>query len=308
MHFNEYLKQCRENSRLTQEQLVSDLYGFDIDSFGGLDTTTLSKWERSVIKPKLSRQVKIIQYFQHKTGAALPCWENYSTEEAEEMICKTGMKNLLGKSKKLILDFPSNMIGAGGLSVLQLRNSEMIEDVIDINMELDRSFNHKFSELIPEHFESWALHNSNSFFVCRHKRQFFGLLFTLRVKPDTLDKLMKFEMREKDITEKDFATYDEMGSNYIVSFFAMNDEAASMLFIRYYAHLIAHQKVIEEVGVATMMDDGRKLLEHMNFKQYKSLDIDKGRTIDSYREALPSFLASEQVVKMILSPQSCPEA
>ena len=65
MHFNEYLKQCRENSQLTQEQLVNDLYSFDIDSFRGLDTTTLSKWERSVIKPKLSRQVKIIQYFQH---------------------------------------------------------------------------------------------------------------------------------------------------------------------------------------------------------------------------------------------------
>ena len=307
MHFNEYLKQCRESNHLTQEQMVSDLYSYDTDSFGGLDTTTLSKWERAITKPKLSRQVAIIKYFQHKTDNALPCWENYTTEEVEEQICKVGMQNLLGKNKKLILDFPSTMTSAGGLSAVQLRNSEMIEDVIDINMDLDRTFNHRFSELIPEHFESWAMHNSNSFFVCRHKRQFFGLLFTLRVKPETLDGLMRFEIREKDLMEKDFASFDEMGSNYIVSFFAMNDEAASMLFIRYYAHLIAHQKVIREVGVATMMEDGRKLLGNMNFRHYSSLDIDGGLTIDSYRETLPEFLATEKVVRMILSHQSCPE-
>ena len=308
MQFSEYLKSCRESSDLTQEELVYELYAYDDTAFDGIDTNTLSRWERGTSRPKLSRQVSVIKYFQHKTGTALPCWEKYSTEEAEEMICKTGMKNLLGKSKELILNFPSNMMGTGGLSVVQLRNSEMVQDVIDINMELDRSFNHKFSELIPKHFESWALHSSNSFFVCKHNRQFFGLLFTLRVKPETLDKLMNFKMREKDITQKDFASFDELGSNYIVSFFALNDEAASMLFIRYYAHLISHQKVIHEVGVATMMKDGRRLLNKMNLKKHRSLDIDEGLTIDSYRETLPNFLASEYVVKMILSKQSCPEA
>ncbi len=45
----------REHNSLTQEQLVHDLYSYDIDSFGSLDTNTLSKWERSVTKPKVSK-------------------------------------------------------------------------------------------------------------------------------------------------------------------------------------------------------------------------------------------------------------
>ncbi len=87
----------------------------------------------------------------------------------------------------------------------------------------------------------------------------------------------------------------------------MNDKAASMLFIRYYAYLIANQKFISEVGVATMMEDARKLLKNMNFSQHASLEINKDLILQTYRETLFNFLACEYVVKMILSKQECPE-
>ena len=307
MHFSEYLKSCREHNQLTQEQLVSDLYSYDIESFEGLDTSTLSKWERSITKPKLSKQVNILKYFQEKTGVALPCWGNYTVTETEELICKVGMQNLLGKSKELVLNFPSKMIGAGDLIVSQLRNSEMIDKVIDINIDLDRGFNHKFTELFPVHFKEWALHPSNSFFVCEYKNSFFGLLFTLRLKPDTFNKIMDLKIREKDLTIDDFASFDEMGSNYVISFFSMNEKAASILFIRYYAHLIANQKVIAEVGVATMMEDAKKMIDSLNLKYYASTPITESLELQTYREILPNFLACEKVVKMILSKQDCPE-
>ena len=307
MQFNEYLRSCREHSKLTQEQLVSDLYSYDIESFEGLDTSTLSKWERSITKPKLSKQVNILKYFQEKTGVALPCWGNYTVTETEELICKVGMQNLLGKSKELVLNFPSKMIGAGDLIVSQLRNSEMIDKVIDINIDLDRGFNHKFTELFPVHFKEWALHPSNSFFVCEYKDSFFGLLFTLRLKPDAFEKIMNHEIKEKDIMMGDFASFDEMGCNYIISFFAMNEKASSMLFIRYYAHLIANQKVIAEVGVATMMEDAKKMIDSLNLKYYASTPITESLELQTYREILPNFLACEKVVKMILSKQDCPE-
>ena len=307
MQFNEYLKSCRDKQELTQEQLVNALYYYDDTVFSGLDTSTLSKWERSITKPKLSKQVNIIKYFQVSTGAALPCWDNYSTHEAEVLICKVGMKNLLGRSKELVLNFPSKMIGADDLIVSQLRSSEDIDKIIAINIDLDKGFNHKFSELLSDDFKRWALHPSNSFFVCEYKNQFFGLLFTLRLKPDAFEKIMNHEIKEKDLSTEDFASFDEMGSNYIISFFAMNDKAASMLFIRYYAHLIANQKVIAEVGVATMMEDARKLLSNMNLSYHASLKISKELTLQTYRETLPNFLACENVIKMILSKQACPE-
>ena len=38
LKFNEYLKTCREQNKLTQEQLVHDLYSHDTEQFAALDT------------------------------------------------------------------------------------------------------------------------------------------------------------------------------------------------------------------------------------------------------------------------------
>ena len=306
MKFNEYLRNCRERSELTQDELVIDLYQYD-DMFSGLDSSTISKWERGIVKPIAIKQVSILKYFQTKTGLALPFLGEYGVSKAEENICKTGMKNLLGKSKELVLNFPQKMMGTDDLIVHQLRDSEMIDKVIDINIDLDKGFNHKFTELLPENFKVWALHPSNSFYFCEYKEQFFGLLFTLRLKPEIFEKVMNLETKEKDLTVDDFATFEEPGSNYIISFFAMNEKVASMLFIRYYAHLIANQQVIEEVGFATMMEDAIKLSSNMNFLKYTQKKLDNGLTLETYRNTLPHFLATDKVIKMILSQQDCPE-
>ncbi len=101
VQFNEYLKQCRENNHLT------------------IETTTVSKGERGAAKPHISRQVAIIKYFQKKTGTALPCWEDYTVDEAEEQICKAGMHNLIGKSKKFIYDFPSEMMRVDDMKIIK---------------------------------------------------------------------------------------------------------------------------------------------------------------------------------------------
>jgi len=306
LQFNEYLRSCREHAKLTQDQLVNNLYQYD-ECFSGLEGSTLSKWERGVVKPTVTKQVGILKYFQEQTGLALPCWSSNVAEEVEEMICKAGMKNLLGKSKELVLNFPEKMIGADDLIVLQLRNSEKLNKIIDINIDFDKGFNHKFTELLPEHFREWALYPSNSFFFCEYKTEFFGLLFTLRLKPEAFEKIINLEIKEKDLTMDDFASYDEMGSNYIISFFAMNEKSATMLFIRYYAHLIANQKNIKEVGFATMMDDAKKLSSKMNFQKHAEMQIENGLTIETYRKRLPDFLATEMVIKMILAKQNCPE-
>jgi hypothetical protein len=223
------------------------------------------------------------------------------------MICETGMKNLLGKSKELILNFPEKMIGTDEIKVFQLRNSEVLDTIIDLHMELDKGFKHKFKDVPSAHFKEWALHPSNFFYQCSYKKQFFGLLFALRLKPEIFEKIINLEIREKDLKLEDFASFDEMGSSYITSFFAMNEKAASLLFIRYYAHLIANQKVIEEVGVSLMMEDAKKLLANMNLTEHQNMVLDNGSTLQTYRESLSRFLASEQTVKMILSKQECPE-
>ena len=237
----------------------------------------------------------------------MPGWHEYSVEEAEKLICKTGMQNLLGKSKELILDFPENKISLDNLEVYQLRNSEMLDSAIKLHMDLDQTYNHGTTRVEASTFREWALYPSNSFFYCEYLGHFFGLLFTVKLKQESFEKMMRCEIQEKDLTFDDFASFDEIGSNYIFSFFAMNQKASSMLFIRYYAHLIANQMVIAEVGVATMMEDAKKIINSINLKYHASTMFKEDLELQSYRETLPNFLASENVIKMILSKQDCPE-
>ena len=306
MQFSQYLRTCREHSKLTQEQLVQALYVHDTESFEALDMSMLSKWERCVIQPKIAKQVSIVKYFQKLTYKALPCFDNYTVDKAESLFCEAGMKNLLGKSKKLVLDFPSSVIGVDDLMVYHVRNSENLDKYISINVDLDKDFTHDYSHLDFEKFKGWASNPVNSFYVCEYKEQFFGLLFTLRVKPDVFDKLMKLELDEKELTNDDLALFDEMGSNYMLSFFAMNDKAATLLFIRYYAHLIANQNVIEEVGAASMMEDAKKLISNMHLRTCERKVVSDTLTIESYRASLSTFLAHERVLKMLLSKQDIP--
>ena len=301
MYFGKYIKSCREHIGFTQQQLVQDLYLHDIENFKSLVESTLSKWERDSITPALQKQVSILKYFQGKTGLALPCFDTYSIHETEDLICRTNMQNLLGKNKELVLNFPSEMISSDELTIYALKNSRAIDKIINIHMDMDKTFNQDYTQLRTQQIREWAEHDSNSFYVCEYNEQFFGLLFTLRLKTEIFEKMMKFEMDERELSVEDFASYNERGSNYMLSFFAMNDKAAAMLYIRYYAHIIAHQNVTDEIGANTMMDDVKKLLKDMSLKYYSNKIVNDTIELQSYRETLSDFLASEVVMKIIFS-------
>jgi len=307
LYFNEYLKSCRENNHLTQEELVHDLYSYDIDSFEGLDTSTISKWERSITKPKPSKQVNIIKYFQKKTGVALPCLDNASVEESEELICKTGMRNLIGKSKQHIYNYPSEMLSVDDMHVYPLRTFERMDDLIEMHMHLHQSLNHESLQLSKEQFKEWALHPDSLFIACEYKGTFIGLSLTTKVKPEIFDKVLNFEIKKSEVTTDDFASFDEMGSSLMLGFFALHEKAATLLFIRYYAYLIANQKYIASIGAIVNSDDAIKLISNMNLQYYNSRVTEDDVTIKSYKQTLFNALASEHVVKMILLKQDCPE-
>jgi transcriptional regulator with XRE-family HTH domain len=307
LHFNEYLRSCREEFNLTQEELVSQLYSHDIDLFGGLDTGTLSKWERSIVQPKIAKQVSLIKYFQKLSGIALPCWSHLTISEAEESICQAGMKNLIGKNKVYICNFPSNIIQMDELKIFNLRHSKQIDTLLELNMNIHKEFNHPSTRISIEQFKTWALHPSNSFYVCEYKGTSLGYFFSLRLKPEVFDKLLNFEMRKDEITTDDFASYDEMGTSFMLSFFSISNKSAVALFIRYYAHLIANQSNIQEIGGITKMDEAKKFGNRMNLILHKSMTTEDGTVIESYRQDIYNVLASENVIKMLLTKQECPE-
>ena len=307
MQFNEYLKSCRESNALSQEQLVHDLYSHDTESFEGLDTSTLSKWERSVTKPKAAKQVSIIKYFQKITGIVLPCWDKYTQKETEGLICKKGMRNLIGNSKKHIYNYPSATMSVEDMHVYPLRTFDRMDVLLDIHMHMHKDINHPSLRISKEQFKEWALHPGSLFLACEYKDAFIGLSFTVKLKPEVFDKVLKFEMKRNEITTDDFAKHNEAGCSLMLGFFAIHEKAATLLFIRYYAYLIANQKTILEIGAVSNSTEAIKLISNMNLQYTKSYLTDDNVKIKAYRQTLANVLASEYVIKMILSKQECPE-
>ena len=307
VQFNEYLKSCRENQTLTQEELVGRLYTYDIDNFGGLDTSTLSKWERSITQPKVAKQVAIMKYFQELTGDSLPCINHPSLEEAEALVCKKAVQNILGKNKQIIFNFPSEFMSLDDMVIAPLRHFERMDVFIEGNMHIQQGFNHPYTYTSKEQIKEWSMHPSSLFFACEYKDAFLGLFFSLKLKPEIFNKIVNFEMRNSDLTVDDFASSEEQGSILMLSFFAMNDKAAMMLVIRYVAHLIANQDTIVEIGVVTSNAEAIKITDRVNILHHESITTEDHQKIQSLKQTLPNILASEYILKMLLSKQKCPE-
>jgi len=301
LDFYKYLKKCRENCNITQEELVSELYLHDKKIFESLDAVTLSRWERNMTKPNTAKKLSIIKYFQKQSEEALPCWENYSTEEVEDLICTAGISNLLGKTSKLVLNFPSEMMHIDEIKVYPIVDNARAETLFALHMDLHRSISHTHRQVTPEQVKLWAEHPSSFFLIAEYKGAFAGLFFSLRVKEEVFAKIQSFEMKHSEIEECDFALNGENGSIILLSFYALNHKVASMLFMRYYAYLIANQKHIRHIGVSTALPEVHKTVENMNLKEMSEKHFEDGVLLKFYAESLREVLATEYVVKMIFS-------
>ena len=291
---------------MTQDELVSALYNFDAKTFEHLDSVTLSRWERDNTKPNTLKQLSIIKYFQHYTGEALPCWYEYTVEEVEDLICSVGVKNLLSKSKELILNFPSSVMLVDDLKVYPIQDIKKLHPLFELNMDIHHTHNHIFSQLTIDKFEAWAMYPSNLFLACEYKEAFVGLFFSIKLKPKVFEKLLNFKMRYSEIEESDFASPDELGCDLLLSFYAINHKVAKMLFVRHFAYLIANQKKLVDIGVTTSTDEVKKIVTNMNLELFKhvetkNIQYNKDVTVESYRQSLHNVLATEYVTRMIFS-------
>ncbi len=307
MQFNEYLKSCRNKLQLTQEQMVHELYSYDIDNFKGVSPSMLSRWEKGSITPPVPRKTALLRYLQHKTNNAFPCVDEYSVDALEDLICQRGVEALIGSKKEYILHLPSISMSVNNINIYPLRNFERMEDLIAINMDIHKAFNHPYTQVSLEQFQEWSLHPSNFFVAAEYKHSFTGLFFALKLKEDIFNKIIDFQMKKSEISIEHFAEPNETGSILLLSFYALNNTTAVMLFIRYYAYLIANQEKIVKIGGITKSGEAIKFAESMNLQKVGQLLVDDGTTIESFSQTLPEALASENVIKMLFPKQDCEE-
>ena len=304
MKFSTYLKQCREKQDFTQEQLVQELYNFN-DTFEALDVSTLSRWERGTTKPSIEKMLQTVEMFAKLNNIILPCFDDIDDNSMEDELCKIGIKNLIGNSKEHILNFPSLSFTADDIKIKHLRSVEDIDSALSMPHEVMKGLAGTESFFGKELLKSWALHPSNLFLLSEHHSQFYGLFFVLRLKPSSFEKMINFEVNPKDFTDDDFASFEEMGCPFPIGFFAYNEKSSRMLFLRFYAHLIANQKVISSIGSTPLLPSAKKLAMKMNMIAHKERETPRGK-MTSYQASLSDVLINEAVLKMIFQKQDCP--
>ena len=303
MQFNDYLKTCRERYGLTQEQLVQELYNAN-DEFSGLNPSTLSRWERGTTRPSLSRQVSIIKLFKKYSTHFFPCF--CDIDNVEDELCRVGIRNLIGHSKEHILKFPTKAFTVDDIKVSHIRSYKDLDIMLEMPHAIIAGLTNNFFNIDIDHLKSWALHPASLFVIAEHEGQFMGAFFTLRLKPDVFKKIISFEIQVNDVTENDIATFEEEACSFPIGFFAYNEKVASLLFLRYYAHLIANQDTIIEVGSTPLLDGGRKLVEAIHLTHLNDSNIEND-TVSAYSAPLEDVLINQEVLKMIFQKQECPE-
>lgn len=305
MLFNEYLKKCREKYIFTQEELVNKLYSFD-DVFQGLDVSTLSRWERNITKPNIQKQIEIVKFFYTKSNTILSCFETLDKNIIEEELCKIGIKNLVGLSKEHILNGPTKYFKLRYSSVNHIRSAQDIDRALAMPYSTILNLTDNVDELSLDTIKTWALHPSSFFLYAEYHEQFAGMFFSLRLKPSTFEKLINFDMKLKEVSVDDFASFKELGCNLPIAFFAHNDKISSLLIVRYFAHIIANQDRIEKIGAMPLFSGAKKIVQNMNLKPHKNKKVKQGN-LESFSAPLHKVLLNESVLKMIFQKQKCPE-
>lgn len=303
MQFARYLKTCRENFSMTQDQLVTELYLFDDELFEGVSSTTLSRWERGVTETSFNRMAGIIAYFQSLAKLPLPCLQTKNAEEIEALICDDDIGKLF-KPRTMVADIPFDHRPFEPFELISLRHHPRAEELLELNAMFHRSINTPFTRVDTEKFKQWIDYPGNLFLAVTYKTSFLGLLFTLRLKPEKFEKIIDFSMKKDSLRREDFAAPNEEGSIYMLSFFALSQEVATMLFRRFYAHLIANQRQTSEVGFISSFDEAHLIAEKLKL-QRTGKQTSSGQEIFAYRAVLSDLMTSPMFLKTLFPRHHC---
>ncbi|WP_456383282.1 helix-turn-helix domain-containing protein [Hydrogenimonas sp.] len=296
MHFATYLKTCRENLGMTQEGLNEALYLFDDETFEGVTATTISRWERGVSVPSYRRIGVSMRFFQERFSLPVPCIRTRDAEEIEWLMCEEALDGLF-RPRRMVTDLDFGKSGEK-FGVVTLRHHPRAGELLELNTMLHRSVNTSLTEVGEDRFKGWIENPANLFVAVTYKSSFLGLLFALRLRPESFDAILRFEKRKADLEEEDFAAIDEEGSVYLLSFFALSPHIATLLFRRYYAHLVAYQEKTVETGFVSSFEEALRLAERFGLHRSGETESD-GETVLAYRADLFDAMRSTTALKVL---------
>ncbi len=298
MKIADYVQKCREELDWTQHDLAQALYIWNDEFFGGIDTATISKWERGVTAPPMPRLQALIHFFQERSGLSVPCMELKDEESVTAELIGVDVAKVLGRPRQIVAQSPLEIDFSRGFRLESLRGHPRASDILELSALIIDASNPKFSRVSAQTLDRWMEYPANLFQVLSYKGSILGLLFTLRLKPESFDEILIFQRRREELTHEDFQSEEEPASLYFLAYYALSPQVGTALLARLYAHMIAHQRTLREFGLVSPIPEAHRIAENMGLRQSATIESDPGPLL-AYRGDLSTVLASPPVLKSL---------
>ena len=241
----------------------------------------------------------LLRFFQNQTKLPLPCWDEENEEAIEKRLLEGRIEKIVGHPRHMVMNAPVSIAFDRGFAMQSLRGIPHHDKVLELLSIMLEEVSPEFVQVKSETLQSWIQYPSHIFQAVTFQETLtLGVLFALRLKPESFDALFDYTKRKSDLTEEDFAESHEEAKLYLLSFFAMTPAVGTMLMARLFAHLIVHQKKILEVGFITALDEAARVGEKMGLEKSDTRIVDD-MPLNSYRADLNSILRSDLLLRTL---------
>ncbi|MCL6271584.1 hypothetical protein M3P05_16835 [Sansalvadorimonas sp. 2012CJ34-2] len=257
-NFGSYLKKRRKEAGLTQDRLAMALSCYS-PVLAGIDSVTISRWERATTEPTGERQRQVIAYFHDDVEKIFPFRSSRSQVLTPDQSMEYLIRHYLNSPKlgSKIGTFPER--DGRSYSIQSLNNTEEDRSFLEMILEYDRSISKSAVPVERERLGGWLGKCNRLTMVCRKYGHYFGHVVALPVKDEVFWQLIHAQKEIASLSLDDIVSPHEPHSLYVSSLYGASRIAAGRLILEVVSYLGRHYDNVSHIGGLCATSDGARL-------------------------------------------------
>ena len=296
--FGDILVQFRKLQTYTQKEFINTLSQFH-EEFNALNPVTLSRWENGTTETSLYRKRLILKYFLSK-GL-------FDSEQHRKLIRDryTALYSPLSKVfehnyETLIHNLPQLRIALDEydkFSLTQCNKSFRLQHIIDIEVASHAPMYYQNS---VDQLQKLVSHPASYSLVIEKNHQHLGHFIMYKMPQEVSQKLINYELKEKELSYNDLCQPHESGDYYIHALYGVNPMMAAMLNVETYLYLFDNIKTINNIVIFSSRKDGVRLAKSYGIKVVQSgEDLQYDINWSGMSSPVEDILFSDTVLKLV---------
>ncbi len=257
-NFGSYLKKRRKESGLTQDRLAMALSCYS-QVLSGIDSVTISRWERATTEPTGERQRQVISYFDDDAEKIFPFRSSRSQVMTPTQSLEYLTRHYLNSPKlgHKVGTFPE--VRGSQYRLENLTGDAEHQKFLDMILEYDNAIYDSMVPVDKSRMTGWLGRcNRMSMAVCKHGH-YFGHVIALPLKEEVFWQLIHARREEASIGLDDIVSPHEPHCLYIYSLYGSSRMAAGRLIMEIISYLGRHYDHVNHIGGLCATSDGTRL-------------------------------------------------